>query len=392
MPFPTGAPSSVNGYTAVTGPVSASIVNPLEPVLTGEPGRRLSILREAVASDFAMSKDFSDRANEKQRVIHAGNTRINELLRPRTGGSRVDEDHPQVLDAKRSVETASAELARIEDRRMAHSTIAGARGNLLRLIEPWLLVHAGHELTFVERDVKLAKGETIGAAVERLRRRLRELDSDAQRAEASPVPVSEAQPAVSSDLDRLAARGEVDVSDYIELGSGSIRFPMKQVQVMVPIPGQQPVIAHVEVVDVEALFARYLRPTMMAAIDENFSAVADDDNALTTKDRRTKLLEIAADRIEVEMDEGALLFAAFDAGTILTPRADMSPAAFLGVRVGEPKAVEASPASSPQHRSRSLQEEFDAIEKEARRFAASRTHTPPMERTPDGFILPPAGR
>jgi hypothetical protein len=60
---------------------------------------------------------------------------------------------------------------------------------------------------------------------------------------------------------------------------------------------------------------------------------ADDDHAMSLIDRGVKLAEIERDRLVIERQEAAIVWAAQTAGEAIEHRADCSPVAILGIVV-----------------------------------------------------------
>jgi hypothetical protein len=66
---------------------------------------------------------------------------------------------------------------------------------------------------------KLNKGETVVDAIERHRRRVRELRADLHRIESAPYPSSYAKQRMRAQIGQLAQRGAPSVSSLVEHGS-----------------------------------------------------------------------------------------------------------------------------------------------------------------------------
>jgi hypothetical protein len=76
---------------------------------------------------------------------------------------------------------------------------------------------------------QLLKGEDILSALDRLRRRGRELRADLHRIASAPFPSSHAKKRARDQIEQLAQRGAVGVSLLVEL-DGDIEWPTLQVQ------------------------------------------------------------------------------------------------------------------------------------------------------------------
>ena len=179
---------------------------------------------------------------------------------------------------------------------------------------------------------KLAKNESITDAVERLRRRCRELKADLHRIASSPYPSSYAKALLREAIETLAERGTPDVSTFIEHGErGSIIWPMLRVRS--EVHGAQRQLAFREAVDVVGLFACLLKPAMISFLDALVDAEKDDPVALSYEQRQQAEAETMGDLLDVERQEAHWVWEAQAQNLPCEHRSDISPLALLGLKL-----------------------------------------------------------
>jgi hypothetical protein len=352
--------------------------------LPPEAARRFYALDALDAANVATIQALSERAQDARERKSRATRRIRELTT--TGpaaGLALSAADTSVVVAQRELDGAESALFRIAAQREELAP-RNAVGNLLQSVKVWLRGQSGRAFVEAPREpAALLKGETTDLAVERLRRRLRELDADTRRTEAAPVPSARAKAAARAKIDELAERGTIDASNFVEHGlDPALRLPTTVVSIVVPGP-QYPVPIPIETIDAAALFASIMRPQLIEAIERGIDEAADDDNALTDEARAAELAQIASDRLAIEYAEGDLLASAEGAGIL--PRRDMSPAAFLGVTAidsADADEGDGLPPTSPGRGSFSPP-------RHQRTVAPSTRPKPTLTRDDTGTVLPP---
>lgn len=171
----------------------------------------------------------------------------------------------------------------------------------------------------------LPRGHTHSSSVEDRRRKLRELESDLRRVEAAPRPSSVAKQIAAAEIEKLASRGAVDVMATVVHGEG-LRWP--KISVSTHAPGTT---ATGTVIDAAGLMCFVHRAALLAAVNGEIDAVADDEHALTDAARAEKLAEVMSDILAVERQEEALICAAESAGSVILRRAECDPRAVLNL-------------------------------------------------------------
>lgn len=190
----------------------------LATLLPPEARRHYTILNDAVADDAAINRGFSARMLEMFEDGQAAQRRKGEI---RSVHSAITDDHDAMREQDEIIAKSAADRARLDARIAVHATVAGPRANLLRDVQNWIReTTATLDIVDVELPAapKLGKGETPAAAVERVRRRLRELDADAHRVNSTPFPSGFAKQVAANHIAELAESAVPHVSSLVEHG------------------------------------------------------------------------------------------------------------------------------------------------------------------------------
>jgi hypothetical protein len=92
-------------------------------------------------------------------------------------------------------------------------------------------------------------------------------------------------------------------------------------------------VAQGELVDVVGLMARLQRPQMLKALETGIDDEADDAHALSAQDRAARLNELARNRLMIERQEAALVWAAQAQGDSVEHRADADVRTVLSIEL-----------------------------------------------------------
>lgn len=341
MPFepaPLSATNIVAGFTPGLPP-------PIDVVELLPPSSRplLLAIRQRAEDAMNLVRPLHDRLDELRTERHLLSARLADLRRPRgQGGPGLGDDDTQVIDAKRKLDRVDAEMARlnelIEVRRARSRDISTS----VAQIEDWLRIGRPSGTAIIEaREIDAAtsvkRGETATTALDRVRRRLRELAADQHRVESAPFPSSYAKARARAAIEQLAERGVPNVSPLVEAGH-DIDWPMTMTRLelaaIVGKSGDQIAgRAMGEVVDTMALFAWLHRDALVAKLEAEIGTVADDTAALSPEDREQRLAEIAADRLATERAEAALVRRMQEDGMPVEHRLEADPVAVLCIEL-----------------------------------------------------------
>ena len=91
------------------------------------------------------------------------------------------------------------------------------------------------------------------------------------------------------------------------------------------IGGTERSLAFTEVPDVVALLAWLHKDALIAALDREIAAEADDLAALTHEARQTRTAEVMRDLLDIERQEAALVWTAQAQSLLVEHRADCDP-------------------------------------------------------------------
>jgi hypothetical protein len=333
------------------------------------PDRSPDFLPEAAMARFEAIKQRTDDTyalmvpSETMREVHAAKAaherRIAELTKhPGLGGKGLPEDHPSVIDARKKLDKAVAELKRATELNDIRSNRWRAAGQTARAVEQYLQggIPGGTRIVeFEDPPISelLKKGETIAAAVERVQHRVRELKADAHRVRSSCYTRPEAKALVRKAVDTWASNA-IDCSLAIEhLQPPAI--PTKTVQALVHnVPNAEGAVVFIEMPDVLGIFASVFRDQLTAWLDADVDRNADDANALDERKRAELEAEINNHIVAAERIEAALIFAGHRDGANVEFRPDCSPQALLGIRLVATPNEPIISGSSPEWASRPI--------------------------------------
>lgn len=173
--------------------------------------------------------------------------------------------------------------------------------------------------------LRLAKDETLAAAVERQRQRITAIRQEIARVQSAPPPIVEVKQRAREYIDALQARGRPQITSTAE--RFEIAFVNPQAFSAMP--------------DLNAILA-WLDP---AALEKRLTAEIDSwpkpELALSAKDKTDRLALLGMELFQTEREEEACVEQSEVSGPILQRRLEADPAAILGVIVGKAKGASA---------------------------------------------------
>lgn len=311
---------------------------------------KLRALRQRVTDTRALLPS-SEILREAHATKAEHEARISELTRAAgLGGKSLAEDHPSVADAKRKLDKAVAELARLKAIDAARAAKWQSAGHLLRQVEAWLRdgCPAGTSLAAFEgAEPQLLGGETLADGIERLRRRARELAADLHAVRSAPYPCATAKAAMRKQIAALAERGAPDCSAAIEHGA-EIGWPRSTERLSIISAETVHGFATGELPDALALTVWLHKDALIKKLDAAIDAEADDAAALGDEQRKEREAELLADTLATEREEAALIWKGQADGLDVEHRLKCSPLAVLGLQFVASQ-VRSPSATSPQH-------------------------------------------
>jgi hypothetical protein len=334
------------GIQTRVGPDVIGLLAPRAP----RAAERLRTLRQRSNDAHALIPKFADR-HEANTARGDAERRLQRLLAPRSeNGFDLREGDPQVVQARQALARLADEARWLEELERERSERWRSASRPLQACESWLKdggVPPGVMLVDHEVDVpKLVKGESITDAIERLRRRGREVKATIHSIQSSCFPRSYCKGRMREQVGALAQAGTPDVATLIEFDR-DIAWPTMRVQSSVYNTGT-PAIAFAEVPDTVALLAWAFRDALIARLDAEIDAEADDAAALTHEQRQQREAEAQGDLLAIERDESWLVWSAQAQNLPVEHRADINPVALLGVRLVTAPTVNRQ-GTSPEH-------------------------------------------
>jgi hypothetical protein len=321
-------------------------------VLPPGAAERLRALRQRFSDTNALTVPFATIQEASTAKITA-EQRLQRLLAPRSeGGFQLrNKDDARLVEQQRLVDKLTDDLRRLNERNEARTAIWTAASHVMSACEGWLRGGVPPGCVLQDHDgeqPKLIKGESVLDAIERLRRRGRELKASIHRIESAPFSSGYAKQRMRAQIEALAMQGAPDVSDLIE-HDRQIIFPTRPVQSDV-VGSATAALAFAELDAAVPLIVWLHRDAIVKRLDAEIDAESDDAAALSHDERAKRLAEAQGDLLACERDEAWWVWQAQEAqGLPVEHRADCSAQAILQcMAVAAPKHTNGS-GSSPEH-------------------------------------------
>lgn len=261
-----------------------------------------------------------DAANDAQAIVSSSLERIRQL----------EDTLAFMTDPERS-EQLKSELARVTQRRTAQHARFIALSTTVAAINGWLQpLPASASFELVEPPAfELLEGETVVAAIDRLRTELAATQRELQRVRSAGLPIETMKVQASKFVEELVARGRPVIK-----GDHDIPFDARTA-------------SHGWSAKSELALLAWLDPTRLIArlhdeIEAGAAAAGDDQLRLTSSERDKLISAMVAVIDDLERQEEDLITRAADAGQLIERRHDASPAAILGIRVTKRSKAEAA--------------------------------------------------
>jgi hypothetical protein len=148
-------------------------------------------------------------------------------------------------------------------------------------------------------------------------------------------------------IEQLAQVGTPDVASLVE-HDRPIEWARQQVQSEVR-GGERLGLGFAETPDAVALLAWTFKDALIARLDAEINAEADDKSALSHEEREKRAAVVQSDLLDIERQEAELTWMAQAERLPIEHRDDISPIALLGLRLVTAAAVNPSPGTSWMH-------------------------------------------
>jgi hypothetical protein len=291
---------------------------------------KLVAFREAKALAAAGMREVADRIDWQRTRQQEAEQRITSLKRDY--GLDPDGHHQSVAEATARRDKAKAEFARLQQ---IHDERAAAWQVITRLVtnlESWIKgVRSDEKITEYEGPPPLVGRLPPTKAIERYRSELERLRNELEQVECAPIPSAEAKRIARDHVAELARLGKPDVTTLVcadVFGERGIKFQTVGVDVRTI---HRAGVGQGEVVNPLALAAWLHSEAMIAKLDAEIDAEANDGRALSDADRERRKTQLRAEILAVERAEELTIVSAEGEGSAIPRRPDADPRAVLNM-------------------------------------------------------------
>lgn len=253
------------------------------------------------------------------------------------GRASVSKDHPRIKKLTGLIDTAKADLQKIQEQVDARSYRWNRAGQLVGAIEKYVRSVSGEVTIAAVKDKPVPSGGgDVLDAVELCRKKILELRSDLAAINAAPITSALAKQLARQEIDALAARGEPNCFALIE-NRASISWPMTTIYG--DNPGTALAFSLGEMLrptgapgfDALSFYVWHNRDAVIASIERKIDEAADDAQALSDEERRKRRTSTLANILRTERDEESLIRVGKTRGLELQRRPEADPRAVLGL-------------------------------------------------------------
>jgi hypothetical protein len=309
---------------------------------------RLRLLRQRRADAHRLIPEFETIREASMARIDADNALKRLTAHQQEFGKNLPETDPLVVAAKKHLDKMTADFRRLTELQEVRSGAFQSASAALANVEAWLRDGRPHGTVLEDYDgemPKLLKGDNgLLDAVERLRRRGRELRADQHRTRSAPFPSAYAKQQMREQIEALAMQGALSVSLLIE-HDGKIEFQTQRLTS--EVHAAQRALAFTEVPNTLALIAWLHRDLLIKRLDELITDESDDGAALSHEQRQQRESEVQGDLLDIERQEATLTWSAMEQGLPVEFRSDLDPRAILKIQLISTPRADAFPETSP---------------------------------------------
>ncbi|UGY15569.1 hypothetical protein HAP48_0044845 [Bradyrhizobium septentrionale] len=281
--------------------------------------------REAHASYMLVMEELFELRQER--------TLLKQTIIQRKSVHGIEDGHPALATEANRMAAIDRRLPSLQKRHDNLQPVWAEIAGLTGAIDDWLRAAPAGLTVYNGPAPTLKAKETLPQAVERCRRRARELDADLQKYRAAPITSAKAKELIRAEIDRIAAAGEPDLTNLVDYGEG-IHWPVQAIAgVGYKLSGKGSVGPHTAF-DGLAVDIWRNRDAYIARLEQLFNEkYADDSSALDDADRARLISEAERDLLAAAYDEESFIRTSEEAGLAIQRRRDAPPAAVLGVEV-----------------------------------------------------------
>lgn len=285
-------------------------------------------LEAAADAAYAHLRAALDKVDELRPEVAAAERDVRELEKAADDGKLLrrsqDDTYALVPDsdrlaaAQRRLEEVKLRRARETERREALAAIWAIHASRHRDAVDYLKANGRKKLLAIADpvEVELGKGETLSAAVARVRDELVALKKEARSLTSGPGSIEEARAQARQIVEEIAGRGTPDVSPLFTRAT-TIRWPMWSAG-GVSVNG-----THLQKIDGAAMLVAMFKDQFIGWLDELIGAHgATLSGMMTAAQRSARLGDIAEETLDLGYQEQALLDRAASEGGAILPRKD----------------------------------------------------------------------
>jgi hypothetical protein len=258
---------------------------------------------------------------------------------PQEDGFNLPPEDSRTVAAQRDINKATLALKLLNERREARAQAWAAAARVLGAIDAW--ISGGRPRNTALEDYegpepKLAKGENgLLDAIQNRRRLAKERHAELDRIRSAVYPSDYAKQRMRSQISALAQRGAVSVSALVKYdGEVAFQSERKSVPIVVPVGKRAgAAVAAWQQFDALGAFCWLHKDALVAKLDREIEAAADDKNALSHEKRQRQEAEAQNDLLAIEREECAFVWQAQSQSLPIEHRADVSPLALLSLRL-----------------------------------------------------------
>jgi len=330
----TGLIPATVGEAVVQPPLSVGVNAQPDATEWMPPGgaEKLRLLRQRAEDQHRLIPEFEDVRAASMARVEAENALKRLTAHPQDFGFDLKPGDRRVTEAQRHLDKLTAEAQRLTELQQVRSAAWQTASQAKAACEMWLKTGRPGDVVLQDWDgpePTLKGKETLPEAIERLRRRGRELRADAHRILSAPYPSTFCKQLMRAEIDELAMRGEPSMALLVEHGRREVAWAMQRLTS--EVYAEQRALAFSEQPDVLGLICWLHKDALIAALDREIDAESDDKVALSHEARQKAEAEMMGDLLAVERDECALVWQAQAQGLPVEHRSDINPLALLGI-------------------------------------------------------------
>jgi hypothetical protein len=255
---------------------------------------------------------------------------------PAEFGHNLKDDHRSVIEAKKTLQKATAGWTRLNERAEVNAAAWRSASGSVVNCENWAKEGRPGN-TVMEycptEPPKPAKGDSLLDLIEKLRRRGRELQADANRISSAQFPAAFVKAKMRETILRLSEAGCPNISGMVE-HDGPLTFAQSRIQTTLYGDNHSQQISFGETTDAIAFDCWLHRDEIIKRLEKQIDAEVDPNSTpLSYEQREQRKAEIALDLLDIERQEAAAVWLAQEHGLPVEHRADCSPQAILQIQL-----------------------------------------------------------